>query len=344
MTASILRISLSAALASLAASVSFAAATVPMGAMVYTVSAGPNRVTSFSVPLRDSVPVTFVGASAGVIASVAAGTGSQNIVTVTGAGWSVGQFRVASAPFFLRIMSGTSVGRTLLVPASQTTNTDSTVIVDAQGATLVGNVAPGDKFEIFQADTLASFFADLVSSGTILTGATAAVSDTVQVFTGTAWNTYFHNGTNWRLSTVPTSQDNFVIRPDAAILFTRRSGAQFSFTTLGTVPSTDLKVVVRDGGGTYLGNLFPVDRTLANQGISNMGGWVTAPTAVGADRVQIFNGTAWQSYFFDGTNWKLTVGINSNPNVPAGRPMFIQRASTASTSSVKNFTLPYNLN
>lgn len=362
MTASILRISLSAALASLAASVSFAAATVPMGAVVttFTAAASPASptLTAFTPLLRDSVAPSFVGASAGVVASVAAGTGTQVVVTVTGAAWDPLQFRVAASPYFIRFMSGASEGRTLLIPTNQTTNTATTLNADHQSLTVVGSVAPGDKFEIFPADTVTTFFADLVTAGSIITGANASVADNVMVLSGSAWLTYFYHtdgnpaNNGWRIQASPSvsnPQPNVVLRPDSGYLFRRRSTSPLSFTTLGTVPATAIKVVTLNNGLTFVGNVFPVTRQLGTFGVETVPGWVSGngvSSPTGLDRVQLLSGSAWLSHYYD-TNttprWEIS-GSAFTANLAVGRPMMISRlpANPAGRSAM-NFPRPYSL-
>lgn len=356
MTASILRISLSAALASLAATVSFGAATVPMGAVVttFTAAASPASptLTAFTPLLRDSVAPSFVGASAGVVASVAAGTGTQVVVTVTGAAWDPLQFRVAASPYFIRFMSGASEGRTLLIPTNQVTNTATTLNADHQSLTVVGSVAPGDKFEIFPADTVTSFFADLITAGSIVTNANPALADNVLNLSGTQWQVYFHDGATWRLQLGNNSsaQPNFVLRPDTGYLFRRRATSAVTFTTLGTVPATAIKVVTSNTGLTFVGNAFPVSRALSTFGVEGTSGWVSGNGVAspnGLDRVQLLTGTTWFSYYFDTATdpdrWELS-GSNFTAAIAVGRPLMLSRLATnAAGRSVTNFPRPYSL-
>jgi hypothetical protein len=324
MTASILRISLSAALASLAASVSFAAATVPMGAMVYTISAGTPLapvVTTFSVPLRDSVPLNFVGTSAGLIASAVAGpVTNSEAITVTGAAWDPLQFRVAAQPYFLRVMTGAAAGRNLLILPAQTGHTASSVIVDNQGVPVAASLA-GAKFEIYPADTIKTFFAGLVSAGSVVSGATASVADVVQIHNGSTYVSYFYNGTNWRRSSPPGVADDIVIRPDAAVIYSRK-GALVSFTVLGTVPSTDVKVVVRDGQTTVIGGPFPVNQNIPAFSFNTLPGWVSTASGATSDKVLVHNGTSYQTFFFNNTEWRRVSppGSATLVSVAAGRP------------------------
>jgi hypothetical protein len=330
----------------------FAFATVPQGAMSYTIAAGSlasPKITVFSVPLRDSVPqfayndgtkTGYTGASSGFITSLAAGpVADTQVISVAGAGWDPLQFRNAAQPYALRVMSGTSVGRTVIILANRTEHTSTSVVIGNQSVPLT--VAAGDRFEIFPIETLATFFADMVDQNVILKSTSFDTADFVQIHNGSIWQTYFHNGTRWRLQGANLDSNNVVIRPDSAVIFGRRGATPINFTALGTVPSTDIKVVVRNSGVTPISNVFPVNRNLSTFGFQTQAGWASSGTFANADKVQIHNGTLWQT-FYHNTQW-LQSGLNSNPSVLATRPTIVVKVGSATGSSVYNFPIPYNL-
>jgi hypothetical protein len=332
-------------------------ATVPLGAINYTIQGGTlasPRVTPISVPLRDSFEPTnyndtdktgFTGVASGLITSISAGpTASTNSLTIANAGWDPLQFRQASRPVFVRVMTGNAQGRTLLAATNRTDHTSSTVIVDHQGFSLLGSLSAGDRVEFFPGDTLRSFFGDLVGAGLILSGPTVNDADNVQLLSGSQWVTYFHDGTKWRISSVNVDSGNVIIRPDAGFLFVRRGSSNISFTALGTVPSTRLQCVIRTSGTSLIGTQFPVSRSLSTTGISSIPGWVTSSSSRTADRFQTLSGTQWVSYFNDGTNWRIQ-GPNSpsNPNIPPTSVIRLQRLGNATTTELISFELPYQL-
>lgn len=266
--------------------------------------------------------------------------GVATVISVTGAGWDPLQFRNSAQPYFLRVMSGAAVGRTVLIMTDRTEHTATSVVVNNQGVALV-DIAADDRFEIFRGDTLGTFFADMVASNAVLKNTAFSQADFVQIHNGSIWTTYFHNGTRWRPQSLDTNANNTVIRPDTAIVYGRRGASPINFTALGRVPSTALKVVVRNSGVTVLGNLFPVDRTLSAIGYQTKPGWVSASSLASADKVQIHNGTLWQT-FYHNTQWLLS-GLPSNPNVPATRPMVLVKTGSATGSTAIDFGLPYTL-
>jgi hypothetical protein len=334
----------------------FAFATVPQGAVSLTFAAAANAstptITAFTPLLQDTVPQTFVGASSGKVTSVTSGTGNNVVITVNNAGWDPLQFRNPAQPYAIRFMSGLAVGRTLQIPTNQTTNTASTVNADHQQVTVVGQVAAGDTFEIFPLDTISSFFADMVAGGVILSNANPDLADNVLVLLGGQWNTYYHDGSHWRLRGFPALvQDNLLIlRPDVGYLFRRRATTPINFTALGKVPSTDIKVVVANQGNTFVGNVFPVARSLASIGVQNNPGWISSlaatNSATGLDKILLQTGSLFQQYYYDGAQgrWEIS-GINFTANLAVGRPFVLSRLTTNPTGrSVYNFGIPYNLN
>jgi hypothetical protein len=124
--------------------------TPPVGVIVYTLTNG--TTTPIGVPLfGDAV---FAGSVSGVTA---------NTLSTTDATWSVGQFAQLGAPIFALILSGGQTGRILLV----TGNTTGAVTLDVGTTSLLGDattpafsISAGDRFEIFQGDTLATLFGD----------------------------------------------------------------------------------------------------------------------------------------------------------------------------------------
>jgi len=331
--------------------VSFAqtAATVPVGAINITIAAGSAsvpKVTTFSIPLRESVPENFVGQASGRITGVTATS-----ISNANAGWAAGALSQAATPYFLRITSGSATGRTLqIATGTANANTATTLSVLNQGTDLttvgIATGTNGDTYEVFPGDTLGSFFGN-----TTLGGTSAAVSDVVRLHNGSSWSDYYYNTTvgQWRIGSVPVSQNNVVLRPDGGITFSRRGTTPLEYTLLGVVPSTPIRVVVKNAGSTYLGNVFPVNQTLGTSGFNSLPGWVNNTGDIkAADKVVIFNGSSLSYYHYNqaASQWRIgSVPVSqSNVAIPAGVPAIIERPSAAPgvTTLVRN--MPYNLN
>jgi len=316
--------------------------TIPQGYMNFTIpagSAGTPSVSTFSLPLSAPVPGNFVGQSAGTITSITA-----NTITNSAAGWTAGALSQASSPWFIRIMSGTAVGRTLQVTSAQA-STATTVTVDNQGTDLTTlGIVSGDKYELFPAYTLQSVFGN-----SVLGGASAGAADVVRLHNGTGWVEYYYNTTasQWRIGSLPVSQNNVVIRPDSGVIFYRRSSSPLVLTLVGKVPSTDLQVVMNEVGAAFIGG-FPNDSTLAGNNCNTMPGWVNnTGSVVNADKVTAFVSGAWNSY-----NYNQSAGQWRNGSVPvnqgsvalaAGTPFIIESPTGTPGLKVWKRTLPYSL-
>lgn len=321
-------------------------ATVPAGVLTIEIAPGSPAapaVTTFSLPLRGSVPDDFVGQSAGWITSVTA-----NSITSAGANWSPGALSQAGSPYFLRITSGPAAGRTLQI-AQSPPNTEDTVTVLNQGTNLdalgISEGAP-DTFEIFPGDTLASFFGTSTLGGT-----SAATADGVRLHNGSTWSEYFFHApsSQWRLGSVPVSQNHVVLRPDAGITFYRRGNTPLAYALVGVVPSTPIRSVVNNGGVTYLGNPFPVTQTLAGSGFNQLPGWVSNTGSVtAADKVAVWNGSSYTYYNFNQAagQWRAgSVPVNQNAvSIAPGVPVLIERPTAAGGIDTLVRDLPYTLN
>ncbi|MDQ3622786.1 MAG: hypothetical protein M3463_09895 [Verrucomicrobiota bacterium] len=234
-------------------------ATVPVGLVTFEIiprEAEAPKLTVLSLPLRDTLTEAFVGQAAGPITGVTS-SGIQN----SAAAWNPTQFANSAEPYFIRIMTGTAQGRTLLISPSGT-HSDTAVQVDNQATDLTSiGIATGsdsDAYEIFPADTLKSIF-----TGTAMSGSTAQEADYIQLFNGVSWSSYFHNGVNWRDTLTAINRDNVVIRPDSPILYHRRGTEKLAITLIGTVPSTPVQIVTRNSGASPSANPFPAQTTIA---------------------------------------------------------------------------------
>ena len=328
--------------------------TVPEGYMMVTINAAlattAPKLTAFSLPLREVASASFVGQAAGRISSV-----TSNTIVNSAAGWAPGALSNATTPFFIRITSGAAEGRTLQISTgatAQNTATTLTVLNEGTDLTTLG-IAEGDTYEIFPADTLLSFFGAGTADGTAgVLGGNATTGDLVRAIEGTSWSEYHYNlaAGQWRRGSVPVNMNNVVLRPDRGIIYVRRKMAAFSITLLGRVPDTDLRVTYNSLGGTFVAGCFPVDQTLSQLAFQQTPGWV-AKTALNtiatSDKLQVFDGSAWNSYHYDAVlgQWRRgSVPINFNTTViPAGTPVLVEKVSGSTGIGVLVRPLAYSL-
>ncbi|MES2568595.1 MAG: TIGR02597 family protein [Verrucomicrobiota bacterium] len=305
------------------------ATTTPVGFITVTIPAAANATTPSSRTL--SIPLYNTAAYAGAVASV----DSSSAFTVSGAAWTANQF--TTVPHFVRVKTGTNVGRFFLI-ASHTANQ---LTVNTNGANLTTLLAANDNCEIVPANTLGSVFG--TTTPLLQANADAALADKVFIWNGTAFDSFFHNGTNWRKATTTTNENNTVLYPDEGFFITRVATTPVNLTLMGTVPSTAEKTDLAGSGSTFIGNRFPVDIQLVALGLHQTPNWVSGPTAKTSDTVYAWNMAAgiWDVYFYNGTNWKKSGSLaNQNTTViPAGTSLFVTRANGTPVTLAQ--VLPY---
>ncbi|MGH8047337.1 MAG: TIGR02597 family protein [Chthoniobacterales bacterium] len=315
----------------------------PEGFMNFVIPAGSlvtPSVYMFSLPLTAAPPTNLVGQTAGRITGVTAAT-----ITNSSAGWTAGALSQAATPYFIRITSGTAIGRTLAI-STTAANTVTVVTVDNQGTPLNGlGIVAGDSYEIFPADTLSSLFGSAVLGGT-----STADADVVRLQNGANWLEYYYDtgAAQWRLNSIATSQNNVIIRPDAGIIFYRRGATPLTLTLTGRVPTTDLQTVVNEVGPTFVGG-FPVDTPLGQSDFRMMPTWINnTGNAATADKINVFLSGVWNSYNYNQTagqwrNGSVPVNMDSLVTIPAGTPVIIDSPTGSPGLKVWKRTLPYSL-
>ena len=133
-----------------------------------------------------------------------------------------------------------------------------------------------------------------------------------------------------------------VVRPDQGWMLLRR-GATLSFALLGQVPPTDAKVLVAQGGQSFVSLLpiqqtfseFPLQALLPNRN-SN------AASPLSGDYVRLWSGAAWINYYYNGAAW-FRVGAGDSSNavlLKPGRPIYILRP-TGTGSDILTQTKTY---
>ena len=319
------------------------ATTTPVGFITVTVPGTPDPNTPANIPI--SIPLYATASFQGSVFTV----DSATTFTLTGAAFTAGQFGPPSttqAPYLVRIKVGTQVGKFWLITGN--TNNQLTVQNPYGGTTnIVGVVGVGDSCEIVPANTLGSVFG--TTSPVVGTGASASAitADNVLLFNGETWDTYYHNGTNWKQSPGLLNKNNTAIYPDEGA-FIIRKGASFALTLMGTVPSTIEKTdlngaVAPDPGYTFISNRFPVDSTLNTVALQTTPNWVSGLSANAADNVLIWNaGTqTWDTFYYNGTIWKQSPGIGDKgaTSIPTGTGVFVIRTGVGTSSLTQN--LPY---
>jgi hypothetical protein len=337
------------------------ATTTPVGFMTVSVPAGtasPSNST-ISVPLYNTPDFTNAVATLDgttlITPALPAAPYYEGKFTMTGANWTPSEFAGGANPRLVRVKGSVTpahVGQTFLVSAN-TANQLSIIL--PSGVTDVSNVlSVGDSCEIVPANTLAKLFGPNLAGATnafvgypavsaanwFQTGVNSGVADNVLVWNGTTWDTYYNNNTNWKKAGSLLNQNNVIIYSDDGLFVIRRAATALSVTLAGTVPSTIEQTPLAGAGSTFLPNRFPVDTTLAQTGIRSTAGWITASSAGSADKVFVWEGTTWGTYYHNGTTWRKAGSLANwdTKSIPAGTAVFITKISGGSTLTQN---LPY---
>jgi uncharacterized protein (TIGR02597 family) len=321
--------------------------TIPVGFTTSTIPAAPNGSTPSNAAI--SVPFYRPAEFTGAVGSV----DSSNQLSISGATFtpSPSAGDLVTVPHLARLKTGASVGRFFIVTANTATQvtldtaTAGYTLTTGSPSTTQAQVVAGDSVEILPANTFGSLFG--TSTVPFKTASTADVADNVYLFNGTSWDTYFHNGTNWRKNPGFTNQNNTVILPDRGLFIIRRdTTGPLNLTFLGTVPSTSERTDYPGPGSTFRSNRFPVDTTLLGLGLQTMPTWQSGSSAGAADNVYLWNGTTWSVFYYTGSIWRKSPAFNDQgaTPIPAGTGIFVVRQSSAQGSaSTLLQTLPYTL-
>ncbi|MEI7774004.1 MAG: TIGR02597 family protein [Verrucomicrobiota bacterium] len=312
--------------------------TTPVGYINVSIPAAtPPTITeqsvAFSAPLYNSPD--FQGAVASI--------DNTTTITLTGAAFTTGNFATAVAPRGLRVMTGAQVGVLFLVTAN---TTNQITVALPSGVTDINTILTvGNTVQIVPVNTFGSLFG--TTTPILTSGASANDADVVFLLSKSGgadlWQTYFHNGSNWRLAGAVSNQNNTIIYPDEGVFIVHRGTSPVTLTMMGAVPSTNEQTDLFGSGSTFLANRFPVDIQLVNSGIHTISGWVTNASPNVADKVYLWDTTSrvWQTYFHNGTNWRRAgSGANQNTTViKAGSAVVLSRSSA--TGTALNQPLPY---
>ncbi len=329
------------------------ATTDPVGFMSINIAPG-NGTTTRALTLLSAPLLTSATKSDGVTPADGAITGvisslTSNTITNTSAAWTAGELSAVATPKVLRILSGAAEGRTFLlsttVQNSATTvtlhSTENTTDLTTLG---IATGANGDRYQIFDCDTISSFFGD---TSLIVKNNNPDLADNILLFVGGAWSTYYFHVTNnrWtRRALGSPDATNQPVKPEAGLMFNRLGSAAMALNITGSVPMTKRADVVKSSGITFLGTHWPVNSTLGSSGIQSIAGWTSNASFNSADQVQLLISGTWRKYWFDGTNWRrsaLGSPISDNESIPAGTAIMINKTNASGSDSLLTKNRPF---
>ena len=323
-------------------------ATVPDGMMSFTLKHG---VTNYL-----SLPLTKAPLYTGTVSAL-----STNSITVDDSPLPF-TFDLGSvdSPYFVKFLSGKEEGRVLLVTA----NTLGTLTVDttdhvsgaAVALTTTGfDVAVGDSFEVFLADTLSSVFGNNTTIPLVLTGgANSVVSDTVCLYSASNAPelTYFFNSVSNHWERVGTGlvSDSAIIYPYSAFTVLRKAAhPDTALVVSGRVTQVMAQTKVVPRASIYTSSHFASDITLSQLQFGS--NWTMGATAATADTISVWNATLGKFEVFyqkPDLTWRSSANQNtdqSNYVVPAGAVTTIaKKAMVSGAATFLHTNLPYSLN
>ena len=317
-------------------------ASVPVGCMTYPLTSG--TTISFGVP------VLRLPALTSAVATVA-----SNTLGVSESAWTPNQFVSGGSVYFAAIRTGAQAGRTLLVLG----NTADTLSLDTEDTPLdaagFAVSAGDDSFELFQGDTLGSLFGSTADAAGYLTsglkgGTSTSTADSIQLFVGTGFVTYFFNTTTgcWvMVNGGSTNRNGLILYPDDGMLLKRR-GPNGTLTFAGRVPATRLLTKVPGGTTSITAIRFPADTTLGGLNFGSPGTWIAASSSSNADTVGVWTGSKWDTYYKNlSDRWIKTNGGSADQSalvIRSGTCIRITKKGAATGSaSFLGQALPYGL-
>ncbi len=335
-------------------------ATVPEGFINFSLPAtkvGQNSTTYLSVPLM--LDPNYSG-------SISSVTSNSITVADNPAPWTSGGLAAASSPYFVKFLTGAEKGRIIRVTAN-TTNTltldttdNSNSPIQTVALTAPGfSVQPGDTFQVFPGDTLASLFgANTAQSPLILNGtASPLTSDSIGIYSAAAigWQTfYFDTSSNyWKLLGSSQNVNNTVLYPGTSLIITRRANEPaLTFTLTGRTAEVPLLTKTTGNSGiVYSSTRYATDLKLSQLQFGS--NWTQNNSPLIADSIGIWDAIyqKWDSYYqLPDSTWRELGNPStdqSNLVIPGGSALAILKRGAISVTDSTSFLaspLPYSLN
>jgi len=263
-------------------------------------------------------------------------------------------------PYFVKFLSGSEMGRVLLVTANTTSSltldtTDHTSGSPVFLTTPAFAVEVGDTFEIFPGDTLASVFgAASAQNPLLLTGAPhEGNADTISIITesGTPTLTYYYNTTAgyWEQQGTTVSANNVIIYPYSALTIRVRSNHPDATLVLsGRVTPVQAQTKVVGNRTVYTSTHYAADVALSQLQFGS--NWVTGASAGSADKLSVWNAARnnFDTYYQKpDSTWRKTSDANTDASgftIAAGSVTTITKRNIVSgAGTFLQSPLPYSL-
>ena len=331
-----------AAIAAPNASAQTTATTVPVGFLTATIPAAPSLTTPASAVV--SIPLYQTAVFQSTVATVGPATTK---FTISGAAFG----NLTTVPHLVRVKTSVTpshVGRFFLITAN--TATELTVALPFGMGNVSAAVSLGDSCEVVPANTFGNVFQAVLPQ--IKKSGDPDEADNFLLWNGVTWNTYYYDSDQgfWASASVFGSQNNTVILPDEGLFIVHKLTAAIPLVLMGTVPSTAEQSDLPGGtpaapGQNFVSNRFPVNTTFGTMALQNLPGWVRSGDPDEADNALLWNGTTWNTYYYDSDQgfWASAsvFGSQNNTPIPTAGALFVIRKGGVQQASVQ--ALPYAL-
>ena len=261
-----------------------------------------------------------------------------NTLTDDNANWIDNQFNGANGKYYLEITSGDYAG--VMTDIVDTTGATKTLtIADNYQGLLTG----GETYKIRKHWTLASILGAANQAG--LGGGTIVTADEILIYvpTSATYTIYYYKttaafgGVGWRSFASPSvDESNAKIDLAKGIIVKRKQSNDLDVKLFGAVKMGDTAINVKTGLNV-LGNVYSTDTlTLGNCGLytGDANNGLAGGTLVSADQVLIYDGSAYQIYYykttttFGGTGWRSLTSPSldaSSTVIPSGSSILVKR-------------------
>lgn len=251
--------------------------------------------------------------------------------------WTENQFNGANGKYFVEITSGTNVGATFDIDSTSAATKTITLVQD-----LPAGAAGPLSFKVRKHWTIAGVFGPANESG--LGAGDISTADQILIYTGTGYNTYFYKtsgigGVGWRKAGDAMSDaSNTVLFPEEGLIIKRKQTGAVNVVLLGAVKMGQTSIPISPGTN-LVSNVYAANLSLGSSGLytGNTTTGVNGGAADTADLVEVWNGTAYDSYYYQtsgagGTGWRKvgdTATDVSATSISTGSSLVIKRKGAA---------------
>lgn len=288
---------------------------------------------------QPGVSLKSIGLVNGVEAQGVAETARSTVIIDRQAEWQDDQFNspartLATATHYVELTTGPRAGAVFDIV--RTLAARKTLLL---GEAIPANAGPKVGYRIRRHWTLSSLFGPDDEAG--LRQGDESTADRVTIYSGATPSVFYYSNDpttpGWRRVGGGLEDDaQQRIYPDDGIMISRADLTPAALTLTGFVKSGRASVPVVPGTN-LLGNVYPVPLTLASSHLytGNAATGVRPGNATTADKLQLFNGQTYDTYYYQAAKAHLTAGWRKigdptadagSVQIPAGGAILLQRS------------------